>query len=397
VPALSILLTTYNKPRELERVLEGFRHQTYRDFEVLVCDDGSGPETKQLIEAFAVDAGFPVEHVWHEDDGFRLARSRNNGGRVARGETLVFIDGDCVPAPDFLAKHVELAQEGAFLVGERWLYEKDEADQVTVASIASGEAFAQVPVRETRRLRSMRWKDRWYVASGTKPDRPKLLGCNFSVPLAQFRAVNGVDERYVGWGQEDEDQRRRLVMRGFTPRTAIGLANCIHLWHPADSSFLGKRKAQPNWIYYARGFHLSRCRRGLVERPLSDVGGRVRGPDEALTEQVSQALGLAAPGQPLELEVLVDPGQGPPPTASGEAEITVVVSAAAPTPERTRGAQLVLALGAETLGGALPGEELPPVPKPLAAVGVCATRPLPAAPSEPAGLEAARVWLDELV
>lgn len=393
MPALSVILTTYNKPRELERALEGLRHQSYRDFEILVCDDGSGPETKALIEAFRERVDLPVEHVWQEDAGFRAARSRNNGGRVARGHTLVFVDGDCVCTRDFLARHLELARPRGFLAGERWLYAKEEADQVTLDSIASGEAFRHVPRRETRRLRSIRWKDRCYRALGTKPDRPRLMTCNASIPLEQFREVNGLDERYVGWGQEDEDLRRRLVMRGYQPHTAIGLANCIHLWHPADSSFLGKRKAQPNWIYYERGFQLSRCRRGLVQRPLEDLEARVTAGDPARAEEVRQALGLRAPSgaAPLELEVCLE--EAP---AQGQAEVTVRL-AAAEEAARAGGAQLLLVVGAEPAGGCLPGEELPAVSELLARHGVRAVRPLPAPPATEAGLAAARSWLDELL
>jgi glycosyltransferase involved in cell wall biosynthesis len=143
MPRLSVLVATYNKPRDLVRVLEGFRRQTFQDFELLVCDDGSGAETRALVDRYRSEVPFHVEHCWQENTGYRLARSRNNGVRAARGEQLVFIDGDCVPWPDFVARHAQAARPGHFTAGERYLLEVEEAEAVTVESIASGAAFAR--------------------------------------------------------------------------------------------------------------------------------------------------------------------------------------------------------------------------------------------------------------
>lgn len=402
MPRASVIVTTYNKPRDLVRVLEGFRHQTVRDLELLVCDDGSGPETRALVEAYRASAPFPVLHCWQDDTGFRAARSRNNGGRAASGEALVFADGDCVPWRDFVERHLAAQRPDRFLAGERYLLEPAEADAVSVERIASGEAFVAPPAREVKRVRSIARKDVFYRLTGLKPDRPRLMTSNCSMPLAAFKAVNGLDERYEGWGHEDDDLRRRLVARGRVPDTVIGRANVLHLWHAADPTFLGKRKLSPNWRYFDRGFFLSVCRRGLVERPLSDVAARVVGRDPALVARAQQALGLGAraPGAKLEVEVLLDaePGAAPP-RASGEAEVTVLLSAASPgaLPARARGAHLVLAPGLPVRGGELPKEEWPAVEPALARAGVKATRPLPAGPGDDAALAEARRVLDALL
>lgn len=402
MPRASVIVTTYNKPRDLARVLEGFRHQTVQDLELLVCDDGSGPETKALVDEFRARAPFPVVHCWQEDAGFRAARSRNNGGRAATAETLVFADGDCVPWRDFVERHLARQRPGRFLAGERYLLEPDESEAVTLERIASGEAFEAPPAREVKRVRSIARKDVFYRLTGLKPDRPRLMTSNCSMPLAAFRAVNGLDERYEGWGHEDDDLRRRLVARGCVPDSVIGEANVLHLWHKADPTFLGKRKLSPNWRYFDRGFFLSVCRRGLVERALGDLAARVVGSDPALVARAKEALGLgeAAPGAKLEVEVLLDPDPAAaPPRASGEAEVTVLLSAATgeALAARARGAHLVLAPGLEVCGGELPREEWPPVPPRLARAGVKATRPLPGAPADDAALAEARRVLDAIL
>ena len=68
---LSVVVTTYNNPRGLQLVLAGLLRQSLRDFELLIADDGSGPETAAIVAAFAARAPFPVRHVWHADEGFR--------------------------------------------------------------------------------------------------------------------------------------------------------------------------------------------------------------------------------------------------------------------------------------------------------------------------------------
>jgi glycosyltransferase involved in cell wall biosynthesis len=399
-PSLSVVVTTYNKPRDLERVLEGFRHQTLTDFELLVCDDGSGPETRALVEAFQGSAPFPVEHCWQEDAGFRAARSRNNGGRAARGQVLVFCDGDCVPSPDFLSRHADAQTQRTFLAGERWLLEEGEAAQVNLANIASGEAFSAVPARERKRVRRVARNNALYRWTGLKPDRPHLMTCNCSVPLAAFQEVNGLDERYEGWGQEDEDLRRRLVRRGWRAGSVIDRANAIHLWHPADPTFLGKRKMSPNWRYYERGFYLSRCRRGLVERPLEDLSWRVASSNLELAAAALGGMGVEEAPEGAQVEVELRLGSRVK-ACPDEAELTVKVTAAAPTPEAARGAHLLLYPGAPIQGGELPTQSLDPVDPALWAVGVRAQRPVPGG-GGPDGLgpetwAEARRLLDELL
>ncbi len=395
--AASVILTTYSRPHDLLRTLEGLRQQTFQDFELLVCDDGSGRPTREVIESFAASVPFPVHHAWQEDVGFRAARSRNNGARRAIGDTLVFVDGDCLPLPNFLEIHVRAQRPDQFQAGERYLLERDESDQVAVEGIASGEAFADIPKRELRRVGSIRRKDVFYRLSGLKPERPRLMTSNCSMPRAVFMQANGLDERYEGWGQEDEDLRRRLVRLGFRPGSVIGTANCLHLWHNADATFLGTRKQSPNWNYYHRGFQLSRCRRGIRKRPLSDIRSDIRGP-APLVDQAREVLGLGpAPdeGDPLEVEVLLDPGgDSPPPRASGTAEVTVCIRAGPLDPRRLNKVDLVLAPRARAQGGELPTEEHAPLEPRLAQAGVKAVQPLPDGPLDEAALAAAAACLD---
>ena len=65
---VSVILAVYNQPAFLELVLLSLQNQTHKDFEVIVADDGSGPEIANLIEQYNGESRFPIAHVWHEAD-----------------------------------------------------------------------------------------------------------------------------------------------------------------------------------------------------------------------------------------------------------------------------------------------------------------------------------------
>ena len=118
---ISVVVTTYNRPDALRAVLDGLAAQADLDFEVIVADDGSRDDTRALVER--TGAGFPVplSHTWQEDKGFRAGAARNRAAERARGDYLVFLDGDCIPRPDFVACHRALAERGWMVAGNRIL------------------------------------------------------------------------------------------------------------------------------------------------------------------------------------------------------------------------------------------------------------------------------------
>src|SRR5437870_2084479 len=109
----AVIISTYNSPRMLERVLWGYAAQTFRKFELIVADDGSGAETRRVIEQFAAEA-MPVNHVWHPDRGFRKCVILNQAIAATEAEYLILTDGDCIPRVDFVATHLALREPGRF-------------------------------------------------------------------------------------------------------------------------------------------------------------------------------------------------------------------------------------------------------------------------------------------
>jgi len=113
----SVIVSTYNQPAWLEKVLLGYSGQDTRDFELVIADDGSGEETRKLLARFQEKSDFPIRHVWHEDEGYRRSIILNAAILASRGEYLVFSDGDCIPRRDFVRTHMELREPGRFLSG----------------------------------------------------------------------------------------------------------------------------------------------------------------------------------------------------------------------------------------------------------------------------------------
>ena len=131
----SVIFTTYNHPKWLEKTLWGFAVQRYRDFEIIVADDGSGEETCQVIDTMQSQTDIPIRHVWQADDGFQKCRILNKAIVASQGEYLIFTDGDCIPHPDFVGNHVELARENTLLSGGYFKLPLDVSRAITIAPL----------------------------------------------------------------------------------------------------------------------------------------------------------------------------------------------------------------------------------------------------------------------
>jgi glycosyltransferase involved in cell wall biosynthesis len=239
-PKASLILATYEMPKHLSRVFAGLELQTTQDFEVIVCDDGSGEETRRVIEHYRERAGVRVEHIWQENKGFRKSLLLNKGVRASRGEILVFLDGDCVPHPDFMLDHIENSEPGRYLAGRRIELGEEYSKAITALQVRNSGLIAP----HWRLLRSVldkdseffqrtlrvKWKPLRNLMKMEKVD--DLKGCNYSVFRDDFYKINGYDEAYEGYGREDGDIEVRLQNLGLKIKSLKGLALQGHIWHP---------------------------------------------------------------------------------------------------------------------------------------------------------------------
>lgn len=233
---VSLIVTTYNRPDALGAVLAGLLAQRDRGFEGLIADDGSRDDTRALVERTARDAPVRIAHVWQEDKGFRAGAARNRAAAQAKGEYLVFLDGDCVPRPDFIAQHRRLAERGWMVAGNRILLSEPFTREVLDghlpihdwsftqwrAAHSRGAINRMLPLRNLplgplRKLGSRRWQ--------------RVRTCNLGVWADDFRAVNGFDELFEGWGFEDSDLAVRLLNLGVRRKYGAFATGVLHLWH----------------------------------------------------------------------------------------------------------------------------------------------------------------------
>jgi GT2 family glycosyltransferase len=275
---ICIVVATRDRPEHLHLCLAALAAQEGGgEMEVAVADDGSGPSTLEVLDAWRRKAPFPIVHAWEENRGFRLARARNRGIRASRAPYLIFLDGDCVPPPRYLAAHRAARRGRTYLAGDRLLLDRT-ATGILLAAPGLGPEAALAAATRLERIRAARRAalDRIYRLLHLK-DRPKPLGANLSAWRGDLERANGFDERFEGWGFEDEDLGRRLSQLGIRKTFAPSAARVVHLWHPPDPTFRGRAASSPNAARLRRGFFLARCRAGLEQRPLADLRARILG------------------------------------------------------------------------------------------------------------------------
>lgn len=233
----SVIISTFDSPAWLEKALWGYRMQTHPDFELIVADDGSGPETTLVIERMRRKTRLRIEHVWHPHDGFQKCRILNRAIAAARGEYLIFSDGDCVPRADFVATHVALARPGRALSGGCVRLPRDMSHALSEHDIFNGRcmridwlrARAPLTVHDTLKLRATHAGFGW-IADQCTLTRPSFNGHNASVWRDDALRVNGFDER-MEYGGLDREFGERLVNAGVRFCRVRHRAICLHLDH----------------------------------------------------------------------------------------------------------------------------------------------------------------------
>jgi glycosyltransferase involved in cell wall biosynthesis len=264
----SVIISTYNSPTWLEKTLWGFFHQSRSDFELLIADDGSRPETLERLRALAADCPVPIAHVWQPDDGFQKCRILNKALAVARGERILLTDGDCIPRRDFLDVHTRLADPGCFLTGTYFKLPKNVADAITEADVQRQDAFRAgwllthgLPF--TSKLLKLvtgppldEWLNRW------TPARPTWNGHSASCLRSQAIQVNGFNED-MQYGGLDVEFGLRLNHIGIRTRHIRYSTVTMHLHHGHGYVTPGMRERSAEVKERTRNQKLKRAERGL--------------------------------------------------------------------------------------------------------------------------------------
>ncbi len=230
----AVILTTYNRPLALDRVLASLAEMEIQAAEIVVADDGSGEATAHVVNHWKTQ--LPLKHVWQPDDGFRAAEIRNKAVLASSADYLVFFDGDCMVPRDFVVQHQRLAEVGFMVAGNRVLLSKTLTREVEDRRLSP-------EVWSMRHWVEYRWQGhvnrllpllRWPDGSWRKQRPMRWEGvhtCNLGLWRKDFEAVNGFDREFQGWGHEDADLAIRLMRYGIRRKDGICAIPVYHLWH----------------------------------------------------------------------------------------------------------------------------------------------------------------------
>ena len=231
---IGVVISTYNNPAWLEKTLWGYMCQKRMADEIIIADDGSTNETRELINSFA--GKLHIKHVWHEDNGFQKTKILNEALRVSESEYLVFTDQDCVPRDDFLAIHERYAQRGRFLSGGTFRLPMTISKAISFDDMMSQRAFdlgwlhrqgLKYGFKCTKLFRNC-----WFAKfmNTITPAKATWNGGNASGWRSDLVAARGFDER-MKYGGEDRELGERLMNAGIRSVQIRYSAITLHLDH----------------------------------------------------------------------------------------------------------------------------------------------------------------------
>ncbi|WP_336830490.1 glycosyltransferase family 2 protein [Sphingobacterium multivorum] len=234
-PNVSLIISTYNWPKALEKCLKSILTQTYLPTEIIIADDGSSIETEKLIEHFTQNCAVRLKHIWHDDKGFRLAAIRNKAIFSASGDYIIQIDGDIIMERHFIEDHLRFQQEGAFLCGSRVWIPKEYSDQLLNSKDLSALNVLQFPISSILNGLRIPMLGR-FITSSYKKNKPLALrGCNMSFWKKDLMEINGYNEDIQGWGSEDADLAIRLMNSGIRKLFIKFAGIAYHIYHKENS------------------------------------------------------------------------------------------------------------------------------------------------------------------
>ncbi|MCK8481979.1 glycosyltransferase family 2 protein [Flavihalobacter algicola] len=233
---VSVIISTYNQPIWLRNVLWSYEQQVFKNFEIIIADDGSSDETKAVIDDFILNSNLKITHVWQEDNGFQKTKILNKAILKSNAEYLIFTDGDCIVRQDFVDTHIKMRRPNTCLSGGYFKLTKAISEAITKLDIEQQNCFNKEWLLQRgcpktfklNKLTSFGLKA-WFLNTFT-PTKATFDGMNTSVWKKDILAVNGFDER-MQYGGEDRELGERLLNNGVRFVQARYSVICVHLYH----------------------------------------------------------------------------------------------------------------------------------------------------------------------
>ena len=225
---ISLIITTYNRPEALLLVLRSVEHQRTVPFEIIIADDGSNEKTNNVISSFKASSSLNIIHSFQSDKGFRVARSRNKAIALANGEYIVLIDGDMILHHNFIYDHEKNAKFGHFIQGTRVLISQSKVNELFETNSLGINFFTSGLMNRKNAIHSNLLS---FIFSKNKNFLTGIKTCNVAFYKDDCLSVNGFNNKFKGWGNEDSEFFARLMNKGITRKTLRFNAIQYHLWH----------------------------------------------------------------------------------------------------------------------------------------------------------------------
>jgi len=228
----ALLISTYNWVSALNLVFKSLQNQVQLPDEILIADDGSAKETKELIDFYQKKFSIPVRHIWQEDAGFRKSQILNKTIAASTSNYIIQIDGDCIMHPHFIKDHLETKEQQVFLYGSRVNIPKKGLETVLEKELSRFSFFSPLIKKRTRNIHLPYLRDKFVPKTVFSH---KVRGCNISYWRDDFMQVNGYDENIEGWGMEDSELVLRLLNKDIKGKRLKYGGIVYHIFHEEKS------------------------------------------------------------------------------------------------------------------------------------------------------------------
>lgn len=228
----TLIIATYNWHRALELVLLSITNQSVLPDEIVIADDGSTSETKEVIERYKNLLSIPIHHEWQKDEGFRKAQILNKAIAKANGKYIIQVDGDCILHEHFIKDHLAFVNPNTYLFGSRVNIQKEYLPTLFEKSKINFNVFSPGIKKRTRALH-IPFISTFYRKSSEFSN--KFRGCNTSYYKSDFISVNGYNEDFTGWGREDSELALRFHNLGIQARRLRYRGIVFHIYHNEKS------------------------------------------------------------------------------------------------------------------------------------------------------------------
>ena len=249
----SLIITVFNRSHLIRKALLSLQNQSVKPDELILSDDGSTEDIISEISGIVKKFDFPVKYVRQENKGFRLAKTRNNGVRNSNGDLIIFLDQDLIHTKNLIDTFIKNSKKNEFITGVPIWLSEEKSSLITEERIIENNFLELISDSEKVYIDKHYYKNKfyYYLHKLKLTNKPPLRGGCCAINREDFLAINGYDEKYIGWGSEDDDVGHRLYSLGAAGFNPFRKEYTLHLFHKKETIKNKGQREQANYIYHS--------------------------------------------------------------------------------------------------------------------------------------------------